>query len=48
MLVLVWCGISILIPISENGSKMWKILKNNIFTMTVDVSMATEYIKMNI
>ena len=45
MLVLLWCGISILKQSSENGSKMWKILKNSIFTMIVDVSMATEYIK---
>ena len=32
---------------SEKGSEVWKILKNSIFTMIVDVSMATEYIKMN-
>ena len=48
VLVLLWCGISILMESSENGSKMWKILKNSIFTMTFDVSMVTEYIKTNI
>ena len=38
MLVLLWCGISIFIQSSENGSKVWKILKISIFTMIVDVS----------